>query len=400
MSEKERNDAKKGENKDKPGHGKRILLRTFGCQMNERDSELVTGLFLEKGYKLAVSPDEADVILFNTCSVRNHAEHRAISNMGALLKRKAAKRKAATGGLKIYGIIGCTAQALKKELFKMLPELDIVCGTGDISKLPKLVEEAKDRKVLALGNADKFLPDKDSSYRKNKSHAYVSIMRGCDNFCSYCIVPYVRGRERSRKVSDIVLEIENLAKRGIKEITLLGQNVNSYRDGKHDFADLLKILNKIECTEVVSFLTSHPKDAHVNLFEALRDLDKIKKHLHLPLQSGSDEILKAMNRGYTAKKYLSLANKARDIVPGLRLTTDIIVGFPGETDIDFKDTLDLMKEIKFNAAYIFKYSPREGTKAAGMNDDIPEDIKKKRHNKLLTLQKEISNEKNNCSCHN
>ena len=249
-------------------------------------------------------------------------------------------------------------------------------------------------KVLALKNLDSALPELVPSYRENKTHAYVSIMRGCNNFCSYCIVPYVRGRERSRKVEDIVKEIENLAKMNIKNITLLGQNVNSYKDEKFNFIKLLKIINEIDGISKINFFTSHPKDANSDLFKAMRDLDKVVKHLHLPLQSGSDKILKLMRRGYTKTKYKKLILSARKIIPNLHITTDVIVGFPGETEKDFRDTLNLLKDIKFNAAYLFKYSPRPGTRASEMKDDVPEEAKKRRHKTLLDFQRKIHSEKN------
>ena len=378
---------------------KRVYIRTFGCQMNERDSEFIAGFFLENRYRLVDSPNEADVVLFNTCSVRKHAEDRAISNMGYLTHRN---------GNRIYGIVGCAAQALGDELFCRLPGLNIVCGTGEIARLPELVERvaAGDNKVLALENKDALLPEEKTSYRKDSRTACVSIMRGCNNYCSYCVVPYVRGRERSRKAADIVKEIKGLAARGICEVTLLGQNVNSYHDKSGeacDFVRLLEIINGIEGLSRISFMTSHPKDTNARLFEAMRDLNKVVKHLHLPLQSGSDRILQLMKRGYTRADCVRLSSGARKIIPDLRLTTDIIVGFPTETDGDFKDTLDLLKESRFDLAYIFKYSPRPGTEASRMADDVSEGIKKERHKILLDLQKDLSRRKTNekpCSCSN
>ena len=362
----------------------RVYIRTFGCQMNERDSEFIMGLFLESGYKLSEDPKDSDIILLNTCSVREHAEERAIHAMGQIMYKYKDK---------IYGIIGCSAQALKEKLFERLPRLDIVCGTGEIHKLPSIVKDAEKEKVLAINDIDIPLPEKNPSYRKNKTHSYVYIIRGCDNFCTYCIVPYVRGRERSRKIKDVIKEVQELAVSGVKDITLLGQNVNSYKDEKHNFVDLLKKVNEIDGNFKVNFFTSHPKDATPELFKAISDLDKVVKHLHLPLQSGSDKILKLMSRGYTGKKYKNLTTEARNIIPGLKLTTDIIVGFPGESDKDFMDTVKFMKDIRFNASYLFKYSPREGTKAAKMKDDVPIEIKKKRHKVLLDLQRSISKEK-------
>ena len=377
---------------------KKVFLRTYGCQMNERDSEFIAGLFLKRGYRLADSPDGADIILFNTCSVREHAEKRAISSMGQLMHKYEDK--------KIYAVAGCAAQALKEKLFKQLPKLNIVCGTGEIARLPELVKEAPGRRIAALDGIDAPLPESSLSYRTSKNHAYVSIMRGCDNFCSYCIVPYVRGRERSRREGDIINEIRDLVAGGITDITLLGQNVNSYKgiarndgEGKTcNFVRLLTIINGVEGMEKIRFMTSHPKDANNELFKAVRELDKVVKHLHLPLQSGSDRILRLMNRGYTAEKYLGLAAGARKIVPGLRFTTDIITGFPTEKEKDFEDTLRMMKKIKFDFAYIFKYSPRPGTTAAKLEDDVPEDVKKRNHRALLDLQKEISRRKNEKNC--
>ena len=364
-----------------------VFIRTFGCQMNVRDSEIILGMLQKEGYKQARRLEEADVVLFNTCSVRQHAEERAISNMGALLKEKKQRPK-------VYGIIGCTAQALKKDLFRRLPNLDIVCGTGQIHRLPKLVQEAQKSKIFACGGVDEDIPQPQSLYREDKQAAFVSIMRGCNNFCSYCIVPYVRGKERSRKVEDILGEIRDLVKRGIREITLLGQNVNSYNGQRSkkrcDFMQLLKLINGIEGIKRIKFMTSHPKDASKELFRAMRDLPKVCKHLHLPLQSGSDKILKLMNRGYTLGDYLKLVDCFRNLNPRGSLTTDIIVGFPGEGETDFKKTYQTMQKIQFDAAFIFKYSPRPKTKAAELKDNVPFETKQQRNHLLLKLQKEIS----------
>ena len=363
---------------------KKVYIRTFGCQMNEGDSEFIAGLFLKEGYKFADSPENADIILFNTCSVREHAEERAIQSMGNLMHKHKNR---------LYGIVGCGAQALKGDLFRRLPALNIVCGTGEIARLPELIKEASKSRVEALDNIDKPFPEIKTTYRKSDKYAYVSIMRGCNNFCSYCIVPYVRGKERSRKAENIIGEIKDLAEKGVRDITLLGQNVNSYRAGnrsKLDFAELLKKINDIDGLEKIRFLTSHPKDVTIKLFETMRSCDKVAPHLHLPLQSGSDKILKLMRRGYTRRKYLNLVRKARGLIPDLRVTTDVIVGFPSENKKDFNDTLSLMKKIKFNSAYIFKYSPRAKTAAAKMKDSVSEEDKKRRHKVLLDLQKEIS----------
>jgi len=365
--------------------------------MNRRDSEAIAGMMVDEGYSISDTPEEADVILINTCSVRQHAEERAISNMGALLKTKSEEQRAKSR--KIYGIVGCSAQSLKQELFKRLPELDFIAGPSEISRIPKIIDEIrkKQKRVSALSQ-EKARPEKlyASSYTEDKKHAYVNISEGCDNYCSYCVVPYARGHLRHRKAENILKEIKKLVSLGVKDVMLLGQNVNSYesRAASHglrvNFVDLLKMVNDIEGLENFSFVTSHPKDASIKLFEAMRDLPKLKKYLHLPIQSGSDRILRLMNRGYTSGRYRKLVSEYRKIVPQGSLATDIIVGFPGESDADFKATYDLLKAVKFNSAYIFKYSPRPNTKAAEMPDSVPKEVKEERHKILLDMQKNIS----------
>jgi len=362
---------------------RKVFIKTFGCQMNVRDSELVAGLLLEKGYKLVDSPEKADVILFNTCSVRENAENRVWGNLGMLRKLKNKKPNL------VIGVIGCMAQKFKIKLFEHSDLVDIVCGPSDEDNLPCLVEEFLEsrNKILSVKNINKPRKEILPEYRANKVSAYVSISQGCNNFCSYCIVPYVRGKEISRKSEDVIREIKNLAQKGIKEITLLGQNVNSY---KYGFTKLLKEINSIDGIERINFMTSHPKDATEDLFKTMAELPKIVKHLHLPLQSGSDKILKVMNRGYTAKHYLKLAAKLRQIVPGCNLTTDIIVGFPKETKADFKKTCDLVKKIKFNSAYIFKYSPRPPALSSKLKDNVTQQEKERRNHILLELIKKYS----------
>ena len=390
MSEEAGNRENRGENSPEGKKKLHVLLRTFGCQMNIRDSEMVAGLFLEGGWKLAESQDKADVILFNTCSVRAHAEERVWGNIGMLRKLKEKRPDL------IIGVIGCMAQRIGSDFFKRSNLVDIACGPSDEENLPGLVEEfIKTRQhILSVSNIGQPRKEVFLKYRNSRgakfcasTPAYVNISHGCDNFCSYCIVPYVRGKEISRRPEDIIREIRMLAKRGVKEITLLGQNVNSYGRDTHDFVKLLKEINKIGGIERIEFMTSHPKDAGEDLFKAMADLPKAVKHLHLPLQSGSDKILKAMNRGYTAKKYLSLTEKLREIIPGCSLTTDIIVGFPGETEEDFKKTFDLMKKIEFGAAYIFKYSPRPPAASAKLKDDVPQEEKERRNQALIELLK-------------
>ncbi len=374
--------------------------------MNVRDSEVVKGLLLAEGYKLADDPKAADVVLFNTCSVRQHAEDRVWSAIGMAAKtyprsfcRKDAKTK--RGGdhpnKKIIGVIGCMAQNYKKEVFRRAPEVDIVCGPSEIDNIALYIEEAiRPRgKVLAVAERKRKEEIYHTGFYEGKDHAYVVISEGCDNYCSYCVVPYVRGRLRHRPADEILREIKAAVESGIVNITLLGQNVNSYIDEgrKINFVELLKMINRISGLKSLSFLTCHPKDTARELFELIRDVPVISKGLHMPLQSGSDRILKAMNRGYTSKKYLKLVDEYRLLVYNGQLSTDIIVGFPGETDKDFQETLDLVKRVRFDAAYIFKYSPRPHTKAASMEDDVAQNVKEKRHAELLKLQKEIS--KNN-----
>ncbi|MBL7072030.1 MAG: tRNA (N6-isopentenyl adenosine(37)-C2)-methylthiotransferase MiaB, partial [Candidatus Omnitrophica bacterium] len=360
----------------------------FGCQMNDRDSEIIYGLLLERGWEKAGSPDEADCILFNTCSVREHAEQRAYSNMGQLAKLKRRRPEL------ILGFVGCTAQKDKDQVFKRLPHVDLVTGPGEIYNIPDYLEKIITERGRIRGTDILDRPDrKNPLHLKGGPRAYVSISEGCDNYCSYCIVPYVRGRQRSRKKEHIIHEIDNITDSGVKEVTLLGQNVNSYgKDLKngYDFIDLLKEVCGIEGVRQVRFVTCHPRDTDEALFAIMRDLPKVYNHLHLPLQSGSARILKAMKRGYTPGHYLKLVEGLRRYIPDCNLTTDIIVGFPGEGDEDHRDTYEMMKKIGFDSAFIFKYSPRPPSASAKIEDDVPEELKKRRHSTLLELQRDIS----------
>lgn len=360
--------------------------------MNERDSEFAAGVLAESGFKITDSPENADCVIFNSCSVRKHAEDRLFANIASLKKLKGENP-----GL-LVGLMGCTAQAYKRDIFKRAPILDFICGPGNIHQLPSIIEEAARApgRITATDMVSKKRPELFPRFRQKRSPAYVSISEGCDNFCSYCIVPYVRGRERSRRAEDIVREAEDLANRGFKEIMLLGQNVNSYgRNTKKGirntgFVKLLASLNAVKGIERIRFMTSHPKDASAGLFRAMAALDKVDKRLHLPLQSGSDRILKMMNRGYTAKRYLELARAYRKLVPSGEITTDVIVGFPSETKRDFNDTVRLMEKIRFNGAYIFKYSPRPPAASSKLADDVPAGEKQKRLEKILGLQRELA----------
>ncbi len=364
---------------------KRVYIRTLGCQMNVRDSEVVKGLLAAKGYELVDDAKDADAVLFNTCSVREHAEQRVWSSLGLLSRKK---------NRPLIGVIGCMAQNFKEEVFKRVPQVDMVIGPSEIDNIALYLEEAIRSKenILAVCERKRKEEIYHTGFHEDKCHAYVVISEGCDNYCTYCVVPYVRGRLRHRPASDIVLEAKEAISSGIADITLLGQNVNAYQSSVN-FVGLLDMVSRIDGLRSLSFITCHPRDTTKELFVAMRDIPVVKKSLHMPLQSGSDRILKAMNRGYTAKKYLELVDQYRSIVYNGQLSTDIIVGFPSETDEDFKETLDLVRRVRFDSAYIFKYSPRPRTKAALMKDDVPLVIKKKRHAELLKLQKEISKEK-------
>jgi tRNA-2-methylthio-N6-dimethylallyladenosine synthase len=378
---------------------KKVYIRTFGCQMNEADSEVMERILEREGYRKVDSPEGADVVILNTCSVRQHAEDRALSYLGALKKTKEEKPHT------VFVLAGCVAQRLKSQIFDKAPFVNIILGTDNILELPKLIETAIENPSVRLiatevredlpGLAEGFWSS--SSYgcaRSSELAGLVTIMRGCNNFCSYCIVPYVRGRERSRAVKDIVSEVEGKVAGGCKEITLLGQNVNSYSFDGSDFADLLRKAEKVEGLERIRFTTSHPKDVSENLINTIRDSAKICEHLHLPAQSGSNRILEGMNRGYTSQQYLELIKKIKREIPKVSITTDLMVGFPGEREEDFEDTLRLVQDVEFDAAFTFKYSPRPGTQAAKEKDDVPLETKKERLAKLNELCKKMALEKN------
>jgi tRNA-2-methylthio-N6-dimethylallyladenosine synthase len=358
--------------------------------MNQRDSDLVLGGLVSCGWRVCEDPQDADLILFNTCSVRQHAEDRALSVVGSLKRLKRERPEV------VIGIIGCMAQNLKDELFKKLPHLDLVCGPNDLDKIPQLLWEITAKRIRGLAVDSQV---RDNRFYENPSIAssgsvFVNVSEGCSSFCSYCVVPFLRGHQRSRRHQDVLKEVQGLVKRGIEEVTFLGQNVSAYDDGDVNLACLLRLASEIEGLKRVSFITSHPKDTRAELFYAMRDLDKVKKYLHLPVQSGSDRILSLMNRGYSQDYYIDLVKDYRRIVPDGVLSTDVIVGFPTETNEDFQDTFDLMKRIEFDSAYIFKYSPRPHTKATEYPDDVPKEVKEERHKILLDFQKELSLKKN------
>ncbi|HHT9109179.1 MAG TPA: tRNA (N6-isopentenyl adenosine(37)-C2)-methylthiotransferase MiaB [Candidatus Wunengus sp. YC63] len=372
---------------------KTVFFETFGCQMNKLDAELSLGLLQEEGYRIVDKVDEADVILFNTCSVRQHAEHKVYSHLGAL---KTLKKKHPEV---IVGVLGCMAQKDGEAIFKRMPHVDLVCGTRMFSRLPEMLLKIRNHgsHVLAIDEDQIVNVKRAVTYRPNFYQAFVTVMRGCDNYCSYCIVPYVRGREISRTIADIKEEVQSLVSNGCKEVTLLGQNINSYGkglDGNVTLGDLLSELNAIDGLERIRFVTSHPADMSRDLIRTMSRLERVCGYLHMPAQSGSDEVLKRMRRGYTAGYYREFVRYARELIPHLTVASDFIVGFPGETEEDFQETVQLMEDIRFQNCFIFKYSPRTGTKAAELKDDVPDETKRARNLKLLELQKKISLEEN------
>ncbi|MCK6466982.1 MAG: tRNA (N6-isopentenyl adenosine(37)-C2)-methylthiotransferase MiaB [Candidatus Brocadia sinica] len=372
---------------------KTVFFETFGCQMNKLDAELSLGLLQEEGYRIVDKADEADVILFNTCSVRQHAEDKVYSHLGALKKLK--KRHPEI----IVGVLGCMAQKDGEAIFKRMPHVDLVCGTRMFSRLPELLLSIRNHgsHVLAIDEDQIVNVKRAVAYRANMYQAFITVMRGCDNFCSYCIVPYVRGREISRTIADVKEEAQALVSNGCKEVTLLGQNINSYGkglSGNVTLGDLLSELNDLDGLERIRFVTSHPADMSRDLIRTMSRLGKVCEHLHMPAQSGSDQILQRMRRGYTAGYYCDLISYARELIPHIAVASDFIVGFPGETDEDFQETVQLMEDIRFQNCFIFKYSPRTGTQAAGLEDDVTDEVKRARNLKLLELQKGISLEEN------
>ena len=374
------------------GRKLQACIKTFGCQMNARDSEKLRGILELIGYELT-EQEEADFVLYNTCTVRENANLKVYGRLGYLngIKKKNPHM--------IIGLCGCMMQEpdVIEKIRKSYRFVDLVFGTHNIYKFAELLVTAfeSDRTVFDIWkDTDKIVEDLPAE-RTYSFKSGVNIMFGCNNFCSYCIVPYVRGRERSRKPEDIIREIKMLVADGVKEVMLLGQNVNSYGKNLEEpmsFAELLQEVEKIEGLERIRFMTSHPKDLSEDLIQVMKHSKKICRHLHLPLQSGSTEILRRMNRHYTKEQYLALAEHLRAEIPDLALTTDIIVGFPGETEEDFLETLDVVRKVRYDSAFTFIYSKRTGTPAAAMENQVPEDVVKDRFNRLLTLVQEISKE--------
>ncbi len=376
---------------------KKLFVTTYGCQMNVRDSEEVTGLLLQKGYALVESENQADVILFNTCSIREHAEDRVWSNVGALREVKKQRPEL------IIGVMGCMAKAQNEKIFKRMPHVDFISGPAQLYEVPDLIESVwEERRPMKAIQEKRRSEFQTISYHTGKISALVTIMEGCDKVCSYCVVPYTRGPEVSRPPEQVIAEVGKLAAQGFREGMLLGQNVNSYgrrlpedRLGSSrpvTFPDLLAQVNGIPGIERVRFITSHPWDAVEELFDAMRDLPRVCEHLHLPVQSGSDRVLERMRRGYTAEEYLKKLELLRARVPEVAVTTDLIAGFPGETEEDFEATVRLVEAARFDSAFIFSYSPRPFAAASRWEDDVPGEVKDRRLQILLALQERISRE--------
>ncbi len=363
---------------------RRIYLETYGCQMNVADSELILGRLLDAGYERVAGPADADVILVNTCAIREHAEQRIYGRLGELSRHKLHRPGV------VLGVAGCMAQHLKARLLEKVSQLDLVLGPDAYRDIVSLVEQAREEPVLATHlSRDETYGDL-APARADGVRAWVSIMRGCDKFCSFCIVPFVRGRERSLPAAEVIRQVEHAAAEGFKEVVFLGQTVNAYRDGDFDFAELLRHADRIPGIERIRFTSPHPADMTDRAVEAIAACDKVCPHVHLPLQSGSNPVLERMRRTYTIEEYETLVVKLRAAVPGLALTTDIIVGFPGETDDDFEATRSAMRRARYDAAFIFKYSPRPGARSAEWPETVSEEEKSRRISTLIGEQKETS----------
>ncbi len=370
------------------------FVDTYGCQQNEADSERLRGWLREMGYAFTQQEEQADLILLNTCAVREHAEDRVFGNVGALVHVK--RRHPG----QIICLCGCMMQQpqVAERIRKTYRHVDLVFGPHALWRFPELLWRVLERRLRVFDIEDEpgSICEGIPQVRQNSVKAWVSIMYGCNNFCSYCIVPYVRGRERSRRPGDILQEVETLAEQGCREITLLGQNVNSYgRDLSQDvdFPWLLEQINAVEGDFLIRFMTSHPKDANEHMFDVMADCRKVAPAIHLPFQAGNDRVLKMMNRGYTSEEYLGKIRALRERIPDVVLTSDVIVGFPGETTAEFEDTLELIRRVEFDALFTFIYSPRQGTPAASMEDPVPMEEKKENFQRLLQVQNEISKKK-------
>jgi tRNA-2-methylthio-N6-dimethylallyladenosine synthase len=377
------------------GRVRLALTETYGCQQNENDTERIRGMLKDAGFEFTDDPQKADLIIYNTCAVRENAEQRVFGRLG-ILKHIKEQRKDL-----IIGVCGCMVQQehITEKIKKIHSQVDLIFGTHALYKMPELLYKAMHQKkaVIDIENSDGVIAEDIPILRDTAQKAWVSVMYGCNNFCSYCIVPYVRGRERSRRPEAILGEIRDLVADGCTEISLLGQNVNSYGkdlDMDIDFSDLMRMVNDIEGVKRIRFMTSHPKDLSDKLIETIRDCDKVCKQLHLPFQAGSDKVLKQMNRKYIKEEYLSKIEKVKKEIPNISLSTDVIVGFPTETNEDFEDTLDVLRKVEFDNIFSFIYSRREGTPAAKLDFVLTDEEIHKNFNRLLEVQNEISKRKN------
>jgi len=364
----------------------RVYIETYGCQMNVSDSELILGVLRRDGYVAAAEPAEADVVLVNTCAVRDHAEQKVLSRLGEL---KQVKRP---GG--VLGVVGCMAQRLGPRLLERVPQVDL--GPDGYRGLPELIARARGGGERAADVAFKAWEHYEDvpPVRETAASAFVTVQRGCDYRCTFCIVPMTRGPERSRNLADVVREVTDLARTGTTEVTLLGQTVNSYQDGAHDFADLLRAVGAVDGIRRVRFTSPYPTDFTDRVVAAMAQTPAVCEHVHLPVQSGSSRVLKRMLRRYDRDRYLDVVAALRGAVPGIALTTDIIVGFPGETEDDFSETLSLVEQVGFDDAYTFKYSPREGTPATRLKDAVPDDVAGARLERLIALVRRLARQKN------
>ena len=370
-----------------PSHPRRFYIETYGCQMNAADSELMAGVLEREGYARAEQPGEAAIILVNTCAVRDHAEQRVFGRVGAL------KRDKAKGA--VLGVVGCMAQRLGARLLERAPHVDFVVGPDGYRQLPQLVRDAQsgDRAALTAFLSTEHYEDITPG-RVTGASAWITVQRGCNYRCTFCIVPYTRGNERSRRLADVVREAQGLAAQGVSEVTLLGQTVNSWNDGTHDFADLLRAVGAVDGIRRMRFTSPHPNDFSDRVIAAMADTPAMCEYVHLPVQSGSDRVLKRMVRRYTRGVYLDVVQRLRAAIPDISLSTDIIVGFPGETDADFEETLSLVRDVGFDGAYTFKFSPREGTPALKLPDAVPDEVASERLARLIGLVREGARTRN------
>lgn len=365
----------------------KYYIETYGCQMNEADSEIIAGLLEREDYTATNNPEEADIILVNTCSVRDGADNRAISRLSQFKPLKN------TNPNLILGLVGCVAQRDHGKILEEKPFIDLVLGPDAYRRIPELIMN-KPHSFIDVHLSRKEVYDGLMPFRNSVVNAWISIMRGCDKFCSYCIVPFTRGRERSRSVKSIIDEIKQAVDDGYQEVTLLGQNVNSYRYDEYRFPELLKEVAEVPGVKRIRFTSPHPEDVNIEMLVVMRDYDNICKHIHLPLQSGSTKVLTAMNRSYSQEEYLRLVDNIREYMPECGITTDIIVGFPGESAADFEETLRVMDLVIFDNAYMFKYSPRPNTAAAKLNDDVSDQEKSERLNRIIAKQKKHTSLRN------